>query len=456
MSHVESTTTIGIDHHLRVLARQWRIIVAVTLLGMVVAGGFLLVTTDRITAMTQVNLSVITTEPFSPQRAASGLLDDATEAAIASSYVVARRTASELDDGTTAGALHEAIDVTISEDGTIARVYATAATREDAIAHADAVTSTYLGYRSDEAELRRDAIVANLTERVDALNADLAEVNESLASAGSAHQEAQAASDREQILAELTQILSERTSLSSLVTTGGSVLTSAAQNPVTVAPSRKIAVATGIGGGLALGMLLAFVRDPRDRRLRTAAEIARATGTRVLARMQNPSARPPLSDADAENLAVIRERIIANLPATRRLLVIDDADVACGTAAELVATLAETGKRARLADPGMPDAAHLDGDGVVIVTPYATSDGQAELLAAVRQADAAILVAREGTTTSTTTRAVLDELHHAGVRFLGTVVYRRLRGARRLVTASTGRPVLRHLRPELRVLADAR
>ena len=104
----------------------------------------------------------------------------------------------------------------------------------------------------------------------------------------------------------------------------------------------------------------------------------------------------------------------------------------------------------------MPDAAHLDGDGVVIVTPYATSDGQAELLAAVRQADAAILVAREGTTTSTTTRAMLDELHHAGVRFLGTVVYRRLRGARRLVTASTGRPVLRHLRPELRVLADAR
>src|SRR5699024_6629837 len=181
------------DHHFRVLARQWRIIVAFTLLGIVIAGGFLLVTTDRITAMTQVNLSVITTEPFSPQRAASGLLDDATEAAIASSYVVARRTAAKLDDGTTAGALHEAVEVTISEDGTIARVYATAATREDAIAHADAVTSTYLGYRSDEAELRRDTIVENLTERVEALNTDLADVNEALASTDSTHRQAQAA-----------------------------------------------------------------------------------------------------------------------------------------------------------------------------------------------------------------------------------------------------------------------
>ncbi|MGO1235392.1 hypothetical protein, partial [Microbacterium gubbeenense] len=300
MSRVESnTTTIGLDHYLRVLARQWRVVVAMTFIGVAASGAFLLITTDRITATTQVNLSVITTEPFSPQRAASGLLDKATEAAIASSYVVAQRTAAALDDGTIPSELHDAIEVSISEDGTIARVRATAPTRAVAVERADAVASAYLGYRSDEAEERRDTIVANLTERVDALNTDLAEVNESLASTDSVPREAQAASDREQILAELTQILAERTSLRSLITTGGSVLTDAAQNPVDVAPSRKIAVATGIGGGIVLGIVFAFIRDPRGRRLRSASEIAHATGARVRARMQVPRAHPPRSRAAA-------------------------------------------------------------------------------------------------------------------------------------------------------------
>lgn len=453
MSRVESnTTTIGLDHYLRVLMRQWRIVVAMTFIGVVASGAFLLITTDRITATTQVNLSVITTEPFSPQRAASGLLDDATEAAIASSYVVAHRTASALDDGTVASELHDAIEVTISEDGTIARVQATASTRSVAVEHANAVASAYLGYRSDEAEQRRDTIVENLTERVDTLNAQLAEVNESLASTDSVPREAQAASDREQILAELTQILSERTSLRSLVTTGGSVLTDAAQNSVAVAPSRKIAVATGIGGGIVLGVLFAFVRDPRGRRLRSAAEIAHETGSRVLARMHDPLGHPPLSGRDAASLAVVRERVLANLPTANRILVIDDADDRSGTAAELVAAIAETGQRARLADPRGRDVAYRDDASTIVVIACATSDGTAALLAAIRQADAALLVAREGTTTNLTTREVVGEVHQAGVGFLGTIVYPRIRRARR--SAASTRRSVREGHSELRVLAN--
>lgn len=453
MSRVESTTTtIGLDHYLGVLMRQWRILVAMAFIGVAASGVFLVVTHDRITATTQVNLAIITTDPFSPQRAASGLLDDATEAAIASSYVVAQRTAAALDDGTVASELHDAIEVTISEDGTVARVHATAATRSDAVAYADAVASAYLGYRSDEAEQRRNAIVANLTERVDALNTQLAEVNESLASTDSVPREAQAASDREQILVELTQILSERTSLRSLITTGGNVLTDAAQNAVTVAPSRKIAVATGIGGGIVLGVVLAFVRDTRSRRLRSATEIAHATGSRVLARMTDPLPVPPLSNADAASLAVVRERVIASLPSANRLLVIDDADDGSGTAAELVAAVAGTGRRARLADPGMHETACRDDDGTVIVMACATSDGAADLLAAIRQADAALLVAREGTTTNVTTRDVIDELRQAKVNFLGTIVYPRLRTAHR--SAASGRRTVHGRRSDRRVSAD--
>lgn len=428
MSHVESTTTLDIDQYLRVLGRQWRVIVATVLLGAAIAAGFLLVSTDRVTAMTQVNLSVITTDPFSPQRAASGLLDDATEAAIASSYVVADRAARSLDDGTPAADLHDAVEVTISEDGTIARVYATAATRARAVAHADAVAEAYLEYRNHEADRRRDAIVADLTNRIDALNTDLADVNESLATAKSVSGEAQASSDREQILAELSGLLSGRTSLQSVDTAGGSVLTKAAQSPVEIAPSRAIAVATGLGGGLALGIVLAFARNPFDLRLRSAAEIARATGARVLAHLETPLPRSPLSRGDAARLRIVRERILGGLPVDRRILVIDDADPDGGTAAELVAAIAETGVPARLAD--IDDQHAPVPDDAVVIVSYTMAAGEATMLAALRTVDACLLVARAGATSRTTTRIVGDELQRAGVAFLGTIVLPRARAIR--------------------------
>ena len=90
--------TLGFDHYMFVLRRQWRVVVAGAVLGAIAAVGYLVLAPQTVTATTTINLNVITTEPFSAQRAASGLLDDATETAIARSHVVASR-ASDLLDG---------------------------------------------------------------------------------------------------------------------------------------------------------------------------------------------------------------------------------------------------------------------------------------------------------------------------------------------------------------------
>ncbi|MGF9660205.1 hypothetical protein AAIH18_22500, partial [Pantoea agglomerans] len=73
--------TLGFDHYVFVLKRQWRILVVATVLGAIASAGYLLLAPQTVTATTTLNLNVITTEPFSAQRAASGLLDDATETA---------------------------------------------------------------------------------------------------------------------------------------------------------------------------------------------------------------------------------------------------------------------------------------------------------------------------------------------------------------------------------------
>ena len=423
MPNEEATTSLGIDTYLRILRRQWRIVAAAAVAGVVIAGACLLLIPSTVTATAQVNLSVITTDPFDPQGPASSLLDDATESAIAGSYVVAERATRILDDGTSADALHDEIEVTISENGTIARISTTASSTEQAITRTDAVTSAYLSYRSDEAERRRDSIVSDLTDRIDGLRSDLAEANQRLADADGGSEQAQAGSDREQILTELGGMLSERTSLQTIDTAGGSVLTSASEAEMVVAPSKKIIAATGVGGGLFLGIVLAFVREPFDRRLRTAAEITRATGTRLIARIENDDHL----DAHSETIRVARERVLSDIaPDASVLAVIDDTDTHIATT--LNDAIATSGRSVTHMDLGTTPAQHASEEaqtappGHLVVLSHETSSGTADLLSMLRIADAVVLVAREREADRSALAALVDEIRHADLDLLGTIV----------------------------------
>ena len=473
--HAQATTTLGLGHYGRVLVRQERLIAAALVAGLLAAGGFLLVTPSQYTATTQVNLSVITTDPFNPQRAASGLLDDATESAIARSYVVAKRAAALLDDGSAAAALHDTVEVTISEGGTVAHVSATAGSREDAVSRADAVASAYLAYRSEQAEQRLDIMVSGLGTRIDDLNAQLADANAVLAVSPGGAQEVQATSDREQVLVELEGLLSQRNALQSVDTTGGSVLTGAADSTVGIEPSRRLAVMTGAAAGLLLGVVAAFARDPFDLRLRSSAEAERLLGRRVLARLRSAAPRAPFDGDDAEALRVARERVLAELPdGSRALLVVDDSAVSedadprpevatalaialarAGTAVQLVtshssaqrlvplrAGTISSDESDRLAAFGAPrltvraipadaepeqrtadirEAVQAAPKRALTILALSTPRGKAELLAAIRIADAAVLVLREGESTATA-RWLRAESESAQTTLVGSVV----------------------------------
>ncbi|WP_456284522.1 hypothetical protein [Microbacterium sp. JZ101] len=468
MSDTAHTTTLGLDHYARVLRRQWRLVVAAIAIGAIAAIAYLLVAPQRITATTDVNLSVITTDPFNPQRAASGLLDDATEAAIARSHVVAERAATLLGDADATREIHDTVDVTISEGGTIAHVSATAATRALAIERADSVAAAYLAYRSEQAESRLDVMVSGLSTRIDELDAQLAEANAAIADAGSGAAQAQATSDREQILLELEGLLSQRNALQSVDTSGGSVLTGAADNPIDSAPPRYTTAATGIGIGAIVGILLAFLREPFDGRLRSGAEITRALGARVLATLRTPHPRTPLEAPDAEAMRIARERLLADLPAgARAVAVLDDtssegavatglamATAQSGFAVRLVlphpserrlAVLRSAGAAPRAAVPGLSvrfGRADLHGEartaearvavesapeGTLVMLAVPVSAGTADLLAALRLADAVVVVLQEGASRRTTAAALRDESATAGVPLIGAVVVPRER-----------------------------
>ncbi|MGM1017103.1 MAG: YveK family protein [Actinomycetota bacterium] len=350
-----STASLGFEHYVYVLKRQWRVIAVATVLGALVAGAFLVLAPKTVTATTTLNVNVITTDPFNPQRPASGLLDDATEAAIARSHVVATRASEMLGGSASANEIRSASTVVTSSGATVVSVDFEASTAARAIEGADAVAAAYVSFRSDQAEERITVMVESLTVRIDDLNSTLEGVNDTLASANeSSAAYAQATTQRQQILTELDGLLSERNSLQSVDTTGGSVLSAAEDNELSYAPARTITLLTGIAGGFVVGIIAAFVWNTFDRRLRSAKEVSRALGAPMFATVDARREDVPAVGESADALRVTRERLLVDVYLGTTVLVIDatHAPEPSPTAINLAVVTAQAGHDVQLIVPG--------------------------------------------------------------------------------------------------------
>lgn len=474
-----SATTLGLEQFVFVLKRQWRIIVAATVLGAVLAAGFLMLAPRTVTATTTVNLNAITTEPFNAQRATSGLLDDATETAIARSHVVAARASELLEADMTAREIRAASSVTTASGAAVVTVAFEAATESVAVRGADAVAAAYLAFRSEKAQERIAVMVGSLTERIDALNSRLGDVNETLVSArdGSVAR-AQASTQQQQILTELDGLLSERNGLQSVDTTGGIVLSAAADNDPAHSPGRTITLLTGLAAGLIFGIIAAFVWNPFDRRLRNAAEMVRVLGAPVTAIVEAPAGRVPATGENAEALRVARERLLVEIEAGSTMLLVDATRSQHGSAtgANLAIITAQAGYDVQLIVPdasehlvsaleaalgiemvdGVParsaqtpslrvliTRAGVEHEGDLLLTQETLSaieeSGENELtflmlpssahaasmLAALRVAHSTLLLLQERTSQNTEVRWVCDEAADLGVTLLGAIAEKR-------------------------------
>lgn len=480
------TASLGFGQYIFVLKRQWRLVFVAAVIGAVAAAGYLFVSPSTATATTTINLNVITTEPFSAQRAASGLLDDATETAIARSHVVAARASDLLKGRVSASEIRKSSTVTTTSGAAIVTVDYDAPSAAAAVRGADAVASAYLSFRSDQAEQRIKVMVSKLTERIDALNATLGQVNQQLASASANSAEyAQATTQRQQILTELDGLLSERNGLQSVDTTGGTVLSAAEDNDIEYAPKRTITLLTGTAAGGVIGIVAAFFWNPFDRRLRDAAEVARDLEAPVFASIDARSEAIPAQGTQAGALRVARERLLADVHLGSTLLVIDatHGEVTSSTAINLAVVTAQAGYDVRLMAPedgeslrsrlkapldleesddsevrsatvpslevAVTSDVGKDGEGDILLTAEARAavDGvggaslgvlvlpsdahPASLLAALRLARSVVVVGRARRTTSTELRWIREEAEGIDTPVLGAVVEQSERRARR-------------------------
>jgi len=395
-----NTATLGFDQYLWVLRRQWRLIALVTLLGVVLSALYSLLVPRTAMATTTVNLNVIMTEPFSSQRPASGLLDSSTEAAIARSHVVAIRAADILGDDVTASQVRDSSEVETGQSETVAKIVYDAPSKDEAVDGSAAVAEAYLEFRSEQAEDRAETIIESLTDQIDGLNKTLNATNKTIAGTEpTSTQHVQALTQQQQILTELDGLLSERNALRSVDTRGGIVLSPAEDNPVHYTPNRKQLILLGGAAGFVLGIVLAFARNPFDRRLRGAREASRILRAPVLAAPSGGGA----DDASDEKLRLARERLLTDVGQLDSLAILDTTND--GAPSRLTRQLSSWLKRR---------APQLQ-----VITPRA--DQRPAVIAALRDADAAVLMFDRHSADTTSTRWFGDEADATGTPVVGII-----------------------------------
>ena len=475
MESGNASTPLDIEQYLHVLLRQWRVIAAATVVGIIAAIGFLAVVPRQYTATTTVNLTVISTEPFAARSAPSSLLDDQEERAIAQSHVVAERAAQTLAGGITASEIREASSVSTSSGAAVVSVSFTGDSPEQASAGADAVASAYLSYRSERADERITVLVDGLTTRIGDIETQVAEIDDSLSALPEGDPSAvRHVTEREQMLNELDGLLAERNGLQSVDTTAGYVLSAASDNAMESAPDDKITLLTGSAAGFVLGVLAAFLRNPRDRRLRNGNEVARTFGAPILTRLGAVEEQIPARGSKADSLRVARERMLSSVQPGDTVILADatHADQITPTALNLAVVTAQSGMRVQLIapedprhvrarlsgvlDPGENEAElaaprgslHVlgvtdvrgDPQADLLVTPEITgaieSAGRrtvtflvlttqapsASILAALRVSDSMVLIARDKETTSTEVSWLRQEAEAAGTALIGAII----------------------------------
>ncbi len=276
-------------------------------IGGLAAGALLLAPSDY-TGKTTVRIYPAVSSEFDNSRSASGLIDPATEAAVAQSDRVFELAVSEFGPlDAEVSDLRQAVDVTPIEASTVLEVAVTAGSPAEAQRQADAVAMAYLERRAQTANNRQDALI-------EALKANIASVNEERMAAGARFKAAPRKSDARMLaLTEHRAIVAQRDSLEAqlesveeLSTNGGEVLTSAESVPVTTNPDRRVTLASGVVGGAVLGFLLAFLLGQFGPRVRRLDDLGRVPALGFTAQLRRR--RGGRGEVDLETFRALREQ----------------------------------------------------------------------------------------------------------------------------------------------------
>ena len=396
--------SIDLREYWLIVRRRWLLVLTLTVLGGVLGAGYAIVTGPVYSATSQVVVTAVTQGPLDTSTQVNLQVNMSTEQAVAQSPPVIEQAGRLL--GIPAATLQAAaskrlavsVPATSITTSNVLQITWQAGSAKAAQAGANAFANAYLSYRHRELAGQVAALQTILTKEVASLQKQIAHLTSELShvsSGSSAHQ------SLEIRLNELTSQASTADSqLSSLPTysvSGGSVI-GAARPSTPSGIGHSVIVVVGALLGLLIGLVLAFVRDAFDDRVRDADQLERNLGAPTLAVL--PPAESGRDSADshadaqrwapaiataarpdsraAEAVRALRATLVA-IAARRNLRTIlvvgADTSVSSGRiAAELGVALAESGRRVLLV------AADMRGSSLPQIFDLPNNTGLSDLL----------------------------------------------------------------------------
>ena len=282
--------SVELRDYLRVFRRQLALIVAITLLGAAAAAAYTFRRTPVYESSASVLVRAITTNAFDPGSRVDQQLNMFNQRQLAQSEPVAALAAKTLQTTATPAQLLEHVNVDVPANSQILRVKYQDTVPLTAQRGADAFAKAYLVSREADARaqattsqksLQKD--IARFQKQASAAEKQIADPDADSATRQAAQAKLAAANNR------LDQLLSQLSGFQSLDFTPGTVIAAAGLPATPASPNNRLDVGIGLLVGLFLGVVLAFVRDRTDDRLRGREDLAERLDRPVLATI------PPLS-----------------------------------------------------------------------------------------------------------------------------------------------------------------
>ena len=282
--------SVELRDYLAVFRRQLVLIIAITLLGGAAAAAYTFRRTPVYESTASVLVRAITTNAFDPGQRVDQQLNMFNQRQLAMSEPVAAVAAKALQTTATPAQLLEHVKVDVPANSQILRIKYRDTVPLTAQKGADAFAEAYLASREADARAQATTSQTSLQRGIARFQKQASgaeKVIDNPTSDSSTRQAAQAKLN--QANNRLDQLLTQLSGFQSLDFTPGTVIAAADLPATPASPNNRLDIGIGLLVGLFLGVVLAFVRDRTDDRLRGREDLAERLDRPVLATI------PPLS-----------------------------------------------------------------------------------------------------------------------------------------------------------------
>ena len=269
--------------YLGVLRRRWWVVLVSACVGILVAGAYIAQAPKAYTATATVNVTPTGVSQTQGGAVAGGRTNNAvnldTEAQIVKSSSVAAIAARALHTPLTPTALLKNVSVAVPANSSVLQISCQAKSAAQASVCANAFAAAYIQNRNASAAATIDSELKTVRGELTSLERSSTRLNLQITSFPvNSPQRASAESQLQSDTGQLKSLANQAASLSAQAAgnSGGSIITKATPPGTASSPKKKIILPSGLLAGLLLGLIIAFVWDKQDTRVKGAKSLGNA------------------------------------------------------------------------------------------------------------------------------------------------------------------------------------